>query len=113
MSALDNVLVGLHVHLKSHWWDAVLRTPEHAPRGAGAVERGHASCSTSSGSTSAPTTWARNLPYGDQRRLEIARALATRARSCCCSTSRRPGMNASETREMTDFIREPARPSSG
>src|SRR5918993_4245957 len=27
MSVLDNVLVGLHVHLKSHWWDAVLRTP--------------------------------------------------------------------------------------
>ena len=32
MSALDNVLVGLHVHLKSRWWDAILRTPEPAPR---------------------------------------------------------------------------------
>ena len=32
---------------------------------------------------------AKNLPYGDQRRLEIARALAQRARRCCCSTSRR------------------------
>ena len=34
--------------------------------------------------------WARNLPYGDQRRLEIARALGDEARSCCSSTSRRP-----------------------
>jgi branched-chain amino acid transport system ATP-binding protein len=33
---------------------------------------------------------AKNLPYGDQRRLEIARALATSPRSCC-STSRPPG----------------------
>jgi branched-chain amino acid transport system ATP-binding protein len=33
---------------------------------------------------------ARNLSYGDQRRLEIARALALRPK-CCCSTSRRLG----------------------
>jgi branched-chain amino acid transport system ATP-binding protein len=35
------------------------------------------------------TSCAHDLPYGDQRRLEIARALASDP-SCCCSTSRRP-----------------------
>ena len=89
MSALDNVRVGLHVHLKSHWWDAVLRTPSMLREEQAAIERGAWSCSTSSASTGGRTTWARNLPYGDQRRLEIARALAT-SPSCCCSTNRRP-----------------------
>ena len=40
MSALDNVRVGLNVHLKSHWWDSVLRTPGDAARGAGRDRRG-------------------------------------------------------------------------
>jgi ABC-type branched-subunit amino acid transport system ATPase component len=34
MSALDNVLVGINVHLKSHWWDSVLRTPGMLREGA-------------------------------------------------------------------------------
>ena len=48
--------------------------------------------------------WARNLPYGDQRRLEIARALATRPKLLLLDEPT-AGMNSSETREMTDFIR--------
>ena len=49
--------------------------------------------------------WARNLPYGDQRRLEIARALATRPKLLLLDEPT-AGMNNSETREMTDFIRK-------
>jgi branched-chain amino acid transport system ATP-binding protein len=49
-------------------------------------------------------TWARNLPYGDQRRLEIARALGTRPKLLLLDEPT-AGMDASETREMTDFIR--------
>jgi branched-chain amino acid transport system ATP-binding protein len=48
-------------------------------------------------------TWARNLPYGDQRRLEIARALATRPKLLLLDEPT-AGMNSSETREMTQFI---------
>jgi branched-chain amino acid transport system ATP-binding protein len=48
--------------------------------------------------------WARNLPYGDQRRLEIARALATNPKLLLLDEPT-AGMNSSETAEMTAFIR--------
>ena len=103
MSALDNVLVGLHVHLKSHWWDGVLRTPgmlnEEVRARARAME-----LLELVGLADRAETWARNLPYGDQRRLEIARALATKPKLLLLDEPT-AGMNASETQEMTDFIR--------
>jgi branched-chain amino acid transport system ATP-binding protein len=103
MSALDNVRVGINVHLKSHWWDAVLRTP-------GMLREEQAVVDESMGLlklvdlVDQAETWARNLPYGDQRRLEIARALATRPKLLLLDEPT-AGMNSSETREMTDFIR--------
>ena len=105
MTALDNVLVGLHVTLKGRW----CRTRSCArramrPRGEQARRRAHASCSSSSGSRSARTTLARNLPYGDQRRLEIARALATEPKLLLLDEPT-AGMNPQETRELTEFIR--------
>jgi len=102
MTALDNVRVGANVHLRSRWWDAVVRAPrmlnEEAATFDAAMDllrlvnledRAHA--------------WARSLPYGDQRRLEIARALATRPKLLLLDEPT-AGMNASETQEMTDFI---------
>ena len=83
------------------------RDPPHAAqqrRGGGAASSAGTSCSSSSGSTSAPHAWARNLPYGDQRRLEIARALATSPKLLLLDEPT-AGMNASETRDLTDFIR--------
>ncbi len=103
MSALDNVLVGQHVHLRSHWWDAVLRTPSLLAEEERATARGH-DLLDFVGLGARANTWARNLPYGDQRRLEIARALATSPKLLLLDEPT-AGMNASETREMTDFIR--------
>jgi ABC-type branched-subunit amino acid transport system ATPase component len=49
-------------------------------------------------------TWARNLPYGDQRRLEIARALATQP-TLLLLDEPTAGMNPQETNALTDLIR--------
>ncbi|MGK2852129.1 MAG: ABC transporter ATP-binding protein [Candidatus Limnocylindrales bacterium] len=103
MSALDNVLVGQHVHLRSRWWDAVLRTPRNAKEEEVSIARAHELLDFV-GLGDRPHAWARNLPYGDQRRLEIARALATSPKLLLLDEPT-AGMNASETRDLTDFIR--------
>jgi branched-chain amino acid transport system ATP-binding protein len=103
MSALDNVLVGLHVHLKSHWWDGVLRTPGMLNEEVRARARGMELLNLV-GLAERAETWARNLPYGDQRRLEIARALATNPKLLLLDEPT-AGMNNAETRSMTEFVR--------
>jgi branched-chain amino acid transport system ATP-binding protein len=103
MSALDNVRVGLHVHLRSHWWDAVLRTPGMRQEEQNTIDRAMELLELV-GLEDRPEVWARNLPYGDQRRLEIARALATNPKLLLLDEPT-AGMNSSETAEMTAFIR--------
>jgi branched-chain amino acid transport system ATP-binding protein len=103
MSVLDNVLVGLHVHLRSHWWDAVLRTPSQLREEYEARERARELLDLV-GLREREDTWARNLPYGDQRRLEIARALGTNPKLLLLDEPT-AGMNNAETRSLTDFIR--------
>ena len=103
MSVLDNVLVGLHVHLKSHWWDAVLRTPSQLREEHEARERARELLELV-GLREREDTWARNLPYGDQRRLEIARALGTNPKLLLLDEPT-AGMNNAETKSLTDFIR--------
>jgi branched-chain amino acid transport system ATP-binding protein len=104
MSALDNVKVGINVHLKSHWWDSVVRTPSMLREEQAIVEECMSLLKLVDLDRRAET-WARNLPYGDQRRLEIARALATRPKLLLLDEPT-AGMNSSETREMTAFIRK-------
>jgi branched-chain amino acid transport system ATP-binding protein len=104
MSAMDNVRIGLNVHLRSHWWDSVLRTPSMLREEQQSITESMALLKLVDLEGRAET-WARNLPYGDQRRLEIARALATRPKLLLLDEPT-AGMNNSETREMTDFIRK-------
>jgi branched-chain amino acid transport system ATP-binding protein len=104
MSTLDNVRVGLNVHLKSHWWDSVLRTPAMLREEQAAIAEAMGLLDLVNLRPRAET-WARNLPYGDQRRLEIARALATHPKLLLLDEPT-AGMNNSETGEMTDFIRK-------
>jgi branched-chain amino acid transport system permease protein len=74
MSATDNVLVGLHHTYKSNVLDVMLNTPRYKREDLAAREQA-ASLLEFVGLTSLSNEEARNLPYGKQRLLEIARAL--------------------------------------
>ncbi len=102
MSALDNVLVGMHSRLKGSPLEAVLRTPrvmrEERDARARAIE-----LLRFVGLTGKQEEWARNLPYGDQRRLEVARALATEPKLLLLDEPT-AGMNPQETSALTRLI---------
>jgi ABC-type branched-subunit amino acid transport system ATPase component len=102
MSALDNVLVGMHSRLKATALGAILRTPGVMREEREARDRAHALLARV-GIDARSETWARNLPYGDQRRLEIARALATQPRLLLLDEPT-AGMNPSETGALTELI---------
>jgi ABC-type branched-subunit amino acid transport system ATPase component len=102
MSARDNVLVGMHCRLKANALGAVLRTPGvvREEREANARAR---ELLDYVGLADRDEEWARNLPYGDQRRLEIARALATQPKLLLLDEPT-AGMNPQETLELTRLI---------
>src|SRR5690242_732647 len=102
MSALDNVLVGMHSRLKANAFDAVLRLPRTVREEAEARERG-LELLKFVGLGGKHEEWARNLPYGDQRRLEVARALATQPRLLLLDEPT-AGMNPQETAALTRLI---------
>jgi|SRR5438067_6903969 len=102
MSALDNVLVGMHARLKSTAFDAVLRLPRTLREEAEARERA-LELLQFVGLQGKQEEWARNLPYGDQRRLEVARALATQP-TLLLLDEPTAGMNPNETTAMMRLI---------
>jgi branched-chain amino acid transport system ATP-binding protein len=102
MSALDNVLVGMHARLKANAADAILRTPRFNREEAQARERG-LDLLRYVGLVGKHEEWARNLPYGDQRRLEVARALAAEPQLLLLDEPT-AGMNAQETAALTRLI---------
>ena len=104
MTAEENVLVGLHHRLKSRWFGAVLRDRGTKREEAEAHAQARALLELV-GLDRRSQTLARNLPYGDQRRLEIARALATEPKLLLLDEPT-AGMNPEETRKLTDFVRE-------
>ncbi len=103
MTALENVLVGLHHTLKGHWWEAIYRPRSLMDEEARALARGRELLALMN-LDAREHDYARNLPYGDQRRLEIARALATDCRLLLLDEPT-AGMNPNETLELTSFVR--------
>jgi branched-chain amino acid transport system ATP-binding protein len=103
MSALENVMVGQHHQMGATWMGAVLRTRRVLEEERVAHEEGRRLLRFI-GLQGKGDWLARNLPYGDQRRLEIGRALATRPRLLLLDEPT-AGMNPAETAEMTTFIR--------
>jgi branched-chain amino acid transport system ATP-binding protein len=102
MSVLDNVLVGMHCRLTSSALGAVLRTPGVVREERRARERARELLAYV-GLPDKDEEWARNLPYGDQRRLEVARALATQPKLLLLDEPT-AGMNPQETLELTRLI---------
>jgi branched-chain amino acid transport system ATP-binding protein len=76
MSALDNVRVGQHCRMHAKLWDAMFKTPRER-REERQVEEKAMELLRFVGIDHHAHNYARNLPYGQQRRLEIARALAS------------------------------------
>ena len=102
MTALENVLVGMHVRLKGNLFEAIARTPRvrHEERDARArAQELLAYC----GLVRKDSVIGRNLSYGDQRRLEVARALATEPKLLLLDEPT-AGMNPQETTEFTAFV---------
>jgi branched-chain amino acid transport system ATP-binding protein len=76
MTALDNVRLGQHCRMHAKLWDAALKTPFERREEAQVRDRAR-ELLRFVGIERFTHSYARNLPYGQQRRLEIARALAT------------------------------------
>ena len=103
MTALENILVGLHPHLHTNIVGAILHPPSVLREEEEAIVEARRLLQFV-GLAGKGDLLARNLPYGMQRRLEIARALASRPKVLLLDEPT-AGMNPRETEDMTNFIR--------
>jgi len=103
MTALENIMVGLHHHLHASWIGAVLSTPRTRKEEEYAHEEARRLLRFVN-LRGKGDVLARNLPYGDQRRLEVARALATKPKLLLLDEPT-AGMNPRESVDMMHFIR--------
>ena len=102
MTAIENVLVGMHARLKGGIVRSILTTPGIRREERRARERAR-ELLRFSGLRGRDRELARNLPYGDQRRLEVARALATDPKLLLLDEPT-AGMNPQETAAFTEFV---------
>ncbi|MBW8741300.1 MAG: ABC transporter ATP-binding protein [Gaiellaceae bacterium] len=102
MTALENVLVGMHARLRGGILGSIVRTPRIRREEEGARERGR-ELLRYCGLRNADDEISRNLSYGDQRRLEVARALATKPKLVLLDEPT-AGMNPQETADFTAFV---------
>ena len=103
MTALENILVGMHTRLKGGPLSAILRTPDNRREEDQALGRAYDLLEFVDLRGDGDVI-ASNLPYGSQRKLEIARALASQPRLLLLDEPA-AGMNPQETEDMMHFIR--------
>lgn len=102
MTAIENILVGRHPHYKTFWAEAIIQTQHVKDEEAEALEESIRLLNFV-GLQGLGNQLATNLPYGAQRRLEIARALASKPKLLLLDEPT-AGMNPNETSEMMAFI---------
>jgi branched-chain amino acid transport system ATP-binding protein len=102
ITAIENLLVGMHLHLKSHWWGALVNSA-HTRRDEARAHDDAFKLLQFIGLRGRGDVLARNLAYGEQRRLEIGRALATQPKLLMLDEPT-AGMNPRETSDMMSFI---------
>ena len=102
MTSLENVLVGMHSRLKGGIFGSILRTPKVRHEESDADERAR-ELLRYCGLPRRHETLSGSLPYGDQRRLEVARALATQPKLLLLDEPT-AGMNPQETADFIAFV---------
>jgi len=103
MTALENVMVGTDAHSRVGLFNALFRTPLHRRTEAESRERA-LELLKFVGVDGRADELAENLSYGDQRRLEIARAMATRPKLLCLDEPA-AGFNPAEKQRLMELIR--------
>ncbi len=104
MTALENIMVGADARHRTGLFGALLGLPRHRRE----ERQGHQAAAELlefMGLSGRGNELAKNLPYGDQRRLEIARAMATNPQLLCLDEPA-AGFNPAEKRELMDLIRQ-------
>ena len=104
MTALENVLVGMHCRLRGGILGSIFSTPR-VRREEREADQQARELLRFSGLRGRDDEMSRNLSYGDQRRLEVARALATRPKLLLLDEPT-AGMNPQETADFTGFVRK-------
>lgn len=103
MTALENIMVGRHPRMHTTWYESILHNPRQRKEEKESLEEAM-QLLRFVGLAGAGDQLARNMPYGAQRRLEVARALASRPRLLLLDEPT-AGMNIHETAEMIGFIK--------